>query len=45
MIFHGVFIEYIESDMKTEPEVVLSKLLKVISGEIPRAICAFSNRK
>jgi len=44
MIFHGVFIEYIESDMKTDPEVVLSKLLKVISGEIPRSISAFSNR-
>ncbi|MBK5253735.1 MAG: TetR/AcrR family transcriptional regulator C-terminal domain-containing protein [Peptostreptococcaceae bacterium] len=45
MIFHGVFIEYMESDMKIEPEVVLSKLLKVISGEIPRAIIAFSGCK
>ncbi len=45
MIFHGVFIEYMESDMKIEPEVVLSKLLKVISGEIPRSIVAFSDCK
>lgn len=43
MIFHGVFIEYIESNMEESPEEILSKLKKIISGEIMKACQSFAD--
>jgi probable dihydroxyacetone kinase regulator len=43
MIFHGVFVEYIKSNMEEEPEAIVTKLNKIISGEVMKVVASFSN--
>lgn len=40
-VFNGLIIDWIGEDMEEEPELILKKLLTMITGSIPRAVAAF----
>jgi probable dihydroxyacetone kinase regulator len=40
-VFNGLMIDWISEGMKEEPEIILKKLLLMITGSIPRSVEAF----
>jgi probable dihydroxyacetone kinase regulator len=40
-VFNGLMIDWISEGMEEEPEIILKKLLIMISGSIPRSVAAF----
>lgn len=40
-VFNGLMIDWISEGMKEEPEIILKKLLIMITGSIPRSVAAF----
>jgi probable dihydroxyacetone kinase regulator len=42
-VFNGLMIDWISEGMKEEPEIILKKLLIMITGNIPRSVEAFVN--
>jgi probable dihydroxyacetone kinase regulator len=40
-VFNGLIIDWVSEGMKEEPEVILKKLLVMITGSIPRSVAAF----
>lgn len=44
-VFNGLMIDWISQGMKEEPEVILKKLLVMITGSIPRSVAAFVEKE
>lgn len=42
-VFNGLMSDWVSDGMKEEPEVILKKLLLMITGSIPRSVEAFVN--
>lgn len=42
-VFNGMMIDWVSEGMEEDPEVILKKLLIMISGSIPRSVAAFIN--
>ncbi|MDR3593196.1 TetR/AcrR family transcriptional regulator C-terminal domain-containing protein [Clostridium sp.] len=40
-VFNGLIIDWVSGGMETEPQVILKKLLVMITGSIPRSVVAF----
>jgi probable dihydroxyacetone kinase regulator len=40
-VFNGLMIDWVSEGMKDEPEIILKKLLIMISGSIPRSVESF----
>ena len=40
-VFTGLMIDWVSEGMEEEPEIILKKLLIMISGSIPRSVAAF----
>lgn len=40
-VFNGLMIDWVNDGMEEEPEIILKKLLIMITGSIPRSITAF----
>lgn len=40
-VFNGLMIDWVSEGMEEEPEVILKKLLIMITGSIPRSVTAF----
>ncbi|WML34267.1 TetR-like C-terminal domain-containing protein [Clostridium sp. OS1-26] len=40
-VFNGLMIDWVSEGMKEEPEIILKKLLIMITGSIPRSVAAF----
>lgn len=40
-VFNGLIIEWVSEGMKEEPEIILERLLTMITGSIPRSVAAF----
>ena len=40
-VFDGLIIDWVSEGMEEEPEIILKKLLVMISGSIPRSVAAF----
>lgn len=40
-VFNGLMIDWVREGMEEEPEIILKRLLIMISGSIPRSIAAF----
>lgn len=40
-IFNGLMLDWVSEGMKEEPQVILRKLLLMITGSIPRSVVAF----
>lgn len=40
-VFNGLMIDWISEGMEDEPEIILKKLLNMITGSIPRSVAAF----
>lgn len=40
-VFNGLMIDWVSQGMKESPEVILKKLLLMITGSIPRSVAAF----
>lgn len=40
-VFNGLMIDWVSQGMKEEPEIILKKLLIMITGSIPRSVAAF----
>lgn len=40
-VFNGLMIDWVKEGMEEEPEVILKKLLVMITGSIPRSVSAF----
>ena len=40
-VFNGLFVDWVNEGMEDEPQVMLEKLLLMISGSIPRSVMAF----
>lgn len=40
-VFNGLMIDWVSEGMEDEPEVILKKLLIMITGSIPRSVAAF----
>lgn len=45
IVFNGLMLEWINEGMEESPQVILKKLLNMISGSIPRSIAAFVENK
>ncbi len=43
-VFNGLILDWISEGMEEDPELILRKLLLMISGSIPRSITAFFRR-
>jgi len=41
-VFNGLFVDWVNEGMEDEPQVMLKKLLLMISGSIPRSVTAFA---
>ncbi|AGF58911.1 AcrR family transcriptional regulator [Clostridium saccharoperbutylacetonicum] len=41
-IFNGLIIDWIDKDMVVEPQIILKKLLIMITGSIPRSVASFA---
>ncbi len=41
-VFNGLFVDWVNEGMEDEPQVMLEKLLLMISGSIPRSVTAFA---
>ncbi|WP_027633728.1 TetR/AcrR family transcriptional regulator [Clostridium hydrogeniformans] len=41
-IFNGLMLDWVSEGMKEEPEIILRKLLLMITGSIPRSVTAFA---
>jgi hypothetical protein len=44
-VFNGLMIDWISQGMKEEPEIILKKLLVMITGSIPRSVAAFVEKE
>ena len=44
-VFNGLMLDWLSEGMKEEPEVILKKLLIMITGNIPRSVAAFVKMK
>lgn len=44
-VFNGLIIDWVSEGMEDKPEVILRKLLIMITGSIPRSVDAFVNEK
>jgi len=44
-VFDGLIIDWVSEGMEEEPEIILKKLLTMISGSIPRSVDAFVNEE
>jgi hypothetical protein len=44
-VFNGLIIDWVSEGMKTEPEIILKKLLVMISGNISRSVAAFVKKE
>lgn len=40
-VFNGLMIDWVSEGMEEDPEIILKKLLIMISGSIPRSVAAF----
>ena len=40
-VFNGLIIDWVRDEMVEEPEIILKKLLTMVSGEIPRSVAGF----
>jgi len=40
-VFNGLMIDWVHEGMKEEPEIILKKLLIMITGSIPRSVATF----
>ena len=40
-MFNGLIIDWVSEGMEEEPEIVLEKLLIMITGSIPRSVATF----
>lgn len=40
-VFNGLIIDWVSEGMEEEPEIILEKLLIMITGSIPRSVAAF----
>nr|WP_281064364.1 TetR-like C-terminal domain-containing protein [Clostridium muellerianum] len=40
-VFNGLMIDWVSEGMKEEPEIILKKLLIMITGSIPRSVAVF----
>lgn len=40
-VFNGLFVDWVNEGMEDEPQIMLEKLLLMISGSIPRSVMAF----
>ncbi|WP_163193413.1 TetR/AcrR family transcriptional regulator [Clostridium thermarum] len=40
-VFNGLMIDWVDSGMEEEPEIILKRLLVMITGSIPRSVEAF----
>ena len=40
-VFNGLIIDWISEGMEDKPEIILKKLLNMITGSIPRSVAAF----
>jgi hypothetical protein len=40
-VFDGLMMDWVNEGMAEEPEIILKKLLIMISGSIPRSVAAF----
>ena len=40
-VFNGLMIDWVSEGMKEEPQIILKKLLIMITGSIPRSVAAF----
>ena len=40
-VFNGLIIDWVSEGMEEEPEIILKKLLTMITGSIPRSVAAF----
>jgi len=41
-VFNGLFVDWVNEGMEDDPQVMLKKLLLMISGSIPRSVTAFA---
>ena len=44
-VFNGLIIDWVSEGMEEEPEIILKKLLVMITGSIPRSVTAFAKEK
>lgn len=44
-VFNGLIIDWISEGMEEEPEIILKKLLTMITGSIPRSVVAFEKEE
>ncbi|WP_371368261.1 hypothetical protein SRRS_19060 [Sporomusa rhizae] len=44
-VFNGLIIDWVIAGMKEDPQIILSKLLVMISGSIPRSVAGFAKNK
>lgn len=44
-VFNGLMIDWIGEGMEEDPEIMLKKLLLMITGSIPRSVAAFVNEE
>lgn len=42
-VFNGLMIDWVSEGMEEDPEIILKKLLVMITGSIPRSVAAFVN--
>jgi hypothetical protein len=40
-VFYGLMMDWVNEGMKEEPDIILRKLLVMITGSIPRSVAAF----
>lgn len=45
LVLYGLILDWIREEMNTEPELILNKLLTIISGGIPGSVAAFSKEE
>jgi probable dihydroxyacetone kinase regulator len=44
-VFDGLMMDWVNEGMEEEPEIILKKLLIMITGSIPRSVAAFVNEE
>ena len=40
-VFNGLMTDWVSEGMEEEPEIILKKLLNMITGSIPRSVATF----
>ncbi|MEL7655978.1 MAG: TetR/AcrR family transcriptional regulator C-terminal domain-containing protein [Bacillota bacterium] len=44
-VFNGLMMDWVNEGMEEEPEIILKKLLIMISGSVPRSVAAFAKEE